>query len=470
MVGREKALARRILSRSRRRIKLTLRRGAAVRPGGSEDRETHSCPALAGSRGLSLLSGLATDEVDILATGAAPDRFRHARVLMYSHDTFGLGHLRRCRAIAHALVERFKGLHVLIVSGSPIAGAFEFRTRVDFVKIPSIIKLINGEYTSLGAHTDVQETLALRRSLIQQAAASFAPDLFIVDKEPLGLRGELEPTLADLKARGTTLVLGLREVMDSPAHLAAEWARNDVLRKLDAIYDAVWVYGPRDFYDPLAGLGAPASLMDRRSFTGYLRREVPAVPHTHGHALPDNALLVTAGGGGDGERIMHQVIAAHEHDRGLTGPVVMVLGPFMKAEERDDVYCRAARLPSLHLIDFDTRMEALIQSAAGVVAMGGYNTFCEILSLDKRALIIPRVRPREEQLIRAQRAQGLGLVDMLMPHEADDPAIMAGALRRLAIRPKPSETAYGRPLDGLIRIGDLVHDFIAAREVAAGRA
>ncbi len=419
---------------------------------------------------MSLLSGFQADDVDVMATGAAPDRFRHARVLMYSHDTFGLGHLRRCRAIAHALVERFKGLNVLIVSGSPIAGAFEFRTRVDFVKIPSIIKLINGEYTSLGAHTDVEETLALRRSLIRQAAASFAPDLFIVDKEPLGLRGELEPTLAELKARGTTLVLGLREVMDSPRLLAAEWARNDVLRKLDAIYDAVWVYGPRDFYDPLAGLDAPAALMDRRSFTGYLRREVPAVPLTHGHALPDNALLVTAGGGGDGERIMHQVIAAHEHDRGLTGPVVMVLGPFMKAEERDDVYRRAARLPSLHLIDFDNRMEALIQSAAGVVAMGGYNTFCEILSLDKRALIIPRVRPREEQLIRARRAQGLGLVDMLMPDEADDPVVMAQALRRLATRPRPSETAYGRPLDGLARIGDLVHDYIAAREVAAARA
>lgn len=389
---------------------------------------------------------------------------------MYSHDTFGLGHLRRCRTIAHALVERFKGLHVLIVSGSPIAGAFEFRTRVDFVKIPSVIKLINGEYTPLGAHTDVQETLALRRSMIQQAAEAFAPDLLLVDKEPLGLQGELEPTLATLKERGTTLVLGLREVMDSPALLAAEWGRSDMLRKMEAIYDAIWVYGPRDFYDPLDQLGAPASLRDRLCWTGYLRREVPTATASHGPALPDNALLVTAGGGGDGERIMHQVIAAHETDPGLTGPVVMVLGPFMKAEERDEVYRRAAALPSLHLIDFDTRMEAIIEAAAGVVAMGGYNTFCEILSLDKRALIIPRVRPREEQLIRARRAAALGLVDMLMPDEADDPRVMAAALRRLWQRPRPSETAYGRPLDGLLTIGDLIHDFIAAREGAAGRA
>ena len=71
----------------------------------------------------------------------------NARILMYSHDTFGLGHLRRCRTIAHALVQEYSGLMVLIVSGSQIAGAFDYRARVDFVKIPSVIKLRNGEYS-----------------------------------------------------------------------------------------------------------------------------------------------------------------------------------------------------------------------------------------------------------------------------------------------------------------------------------
>ncbi len=78
------------------------------------------------------------------------ERLEGARVLIYSHDTFGLGHLRRCRAIAHSLVERFKGLSVLILSGSPIIGSFDFRARVDFVRIPGVIKLHNGEYKSLG--------------------------------------------------------------------------------------------------------------------------------------------------------------------------------------------------------------------------------------------------------------------------------------------------------------------------------
>ena len=90
------------------------------------------------------------------------------RVLIYSHDTFGLGHLRRCRAIAHALVEHNKSLSVLILTGSPIIGSFDFRSRVDFVRIPGVIKLTSGEYQSLGLHIDLEQTMAIRAAIIQR--------------------------------------------------------------------------------------------------------------------------------------------------------------------------------------------------------------------------------------------------------------------------------------------------------------
>ena len=392
----------------------------------------------------------------------AADRLPHARILMYSHDTFGLGHLRRCRAIAHALVERFKGVQILIVSGSSIAGAFEFRTRVDFLKVPSVIKLMNGEYTPLAAHTDLQETLDLRRSLILSTAQSFPPDLFIVDKEPLGLRGELEPTLRHLHERGATLVLGLRDVMDSPRLLAAEWAGTGILRRMETLYDQIWVYGPRDFHDPLVDIDVPAGLHARLVWTGFLGREVPPAAPSQGE-LPADALLVTTGGGGDGADLIRQVMDAYDHDPNLRRPAILVLGPFMRAEEREEFRRRAGRSPLFTLLDFDNRLEVLMRKAAGVVSMGGYNTFCEILSFDKRALIVPRTRPREEQLIRARRAAELGLVDMILPEAASDPAAMAAALHRLPRRPRPSDTAYGRPLDGLGAIGDLVQDLMVAR-------
>src|ERR1041385_4232909 len=155
-----------------------------------------------------------------------------ARVLIYSHDSFGLGHLRRCRTIAHALVERFKDASVLILSGSPIIGSFDYRARVDFVRVPGVIKLRNGEYTSLNLHIDIEETLNLRASIIQHTAEIFDPDLFIVDKEPVGLRGEVLPTLKALKRRGTRLVLGDRDVMDEPRLLEPEWQRKKALPAL----------------------------------------------------------------------------------------------------------------------------------------------------------------------------------------------------------------------------------------------
>lgn len=385
------------------------------------------------------------------------------RVLMYSHDTFGLGHLRRCRAIAHELVARMKKLHVLIISGSSIAGAFDFRARVDFIKIPSVIKLYNGDYRSLAELIDVGETLELRRSIILNTADLFQPDMMIVDKEPMGLRGELEQTLALLKSRGCRLVLGLREVLDAPELLRAEWSRSSALSRIERYYDDIWVYGSRDFWNPLSGLDAPATLDDRISYMGYLRRAAREQASEPRADLPGPFILVTVGGGGDGAEVVAQVLAAREHDRGQRMPLVIVLGPFMAAEHRHTFRERAARLENVTVLEFETHLEQLMRRATAVVAMGGYNTFCEILSFDKPALLIPRAHPRREQLVRAQRAAELGLVQMLEPEEAENPAVLARELEALAYRWPPSRSGRMPDLDGLTRIADRVAEYVTER-------
>jgi len=224
------------------------------------------------------------------------------RVLIYSHDSFGLGHLRRCRAIAHALVEHHKKLNVLILSGSPIIGRFSFRARVDFVRVPGIIKLRNGDYTSLNLDVNVEHTLALRASIIEHTARVFHPDLFLVDKEPLGLLGEARATLRRLKRRGgCRLVLGLRDIMDDPELLAREWRRKHVMPALEQLYDHIWVYGLPQLYDPIHAYRLPPVVAAKTSFTGYLRRE-PQPDAQLPREVVDVAqkgpfVLVTTGGG-----------------------------------------------------------------------------------------------------------------------------------------------------------------------------
>src|SRR4051794_19636607 len=389
----------------------------------------------------------------------------HKRILIYSHDSFGLGHLRRCRAIAHSLVDANSSLSVLILSGSPIIGSFDFRSRVDFVRIPGVIKLRNGEYVSLSLHIDIEETLEMRSSIIRHTAEIFDPDMLIVDKEPLGLRGEMRPTLDLLRARGTPLILGLRDVMDDPGALESEWARKNAVPALRDYYDEIWVYGLPQICDPLQGLELPASVRRRMVYTGYLRRTMPAAAPQFDD-LPDGEfLLVTPGGGGDGDGLIDWVLAAYEHDCGVLPPAVVVFGPFMLPDRQAAFAARAALLPDVRTLTFDARLEGLMARAGGIVAMGGYNTFCEILSFDKPALIVPRTTPRLEQYIRARRAAELGLVAILPDDDTRDPRMMAAALLHLAHQPRPSAVVVPGLLDGMESVNRL-----ALKWLAAGRA
>jgi predicted glycosyltransferase len=393
---------------------------------------------------------------------------KDGRILIYSHDTFGLGHLRRCRTIAHALVERYKQLSVLILSGSPIIGSFDFRARVDFVRVPGVIKLRNGEYTPLNLHLDIAETLSMRASIIQHTAEIFDPDIFIVDKEPVGLRGEVLPTLKALKRRGARLVLGLRDVMDEPRLLEPEWQRKKALPALRELYDEIWVYGLPQICDPLEGIALPPRVRQKMVYTGYLHREVPQ------HGMPEGMpeitdrpyLLVTTGGGGDGEALVDWVLRAYEHDPLLPYPALLVLGPFMASERQTEFMERASKLKRVDAITFHKQMERLVAGAAGVVAMGGYNTFCEVISLDKRALIVPRTEPRLEQFIRASRAAKLGLVSMLKDDGTYDPAVMAAALRALPRQNRPSEVVVPGLLEGLTNVSRLVAPWMEPVEQA----
>lgn len=372
------------------------------------------------------------------------------RVLIYSHDSFGLGHLRRCRRIAHALVGARKDLTALIISGSPIIGSFDFRARVDFVRVPGVVKLRNGNYTPLNLLIDIEQTLDLRASIIQHTALAFAPDVFIVDKEPLGLGGEVEMTLRRLKQRGTRLILGLREVMDSPDRLHAEWERKRVLPALRTLYDEIWVYGPEGFHDPLAGLDVPPAVRDKVVFTGFQRTHAPSDRVGPTEPPTDEPyLLITPGGGGDGADLIDWVLSAYEADPSIPLAPVFLFGPFMDGQVREGFGERVRALSRGVALEFEAAPEYLIAGARAVVCMGGYNTFCEVLSFDKPALMVPRTEPREEQLVRAQRAAALGLVDLRVPEDDRGAETMVRALRELAGRRPPSAVLPADWLDGL---------------------
>ena len=357
------------------------------------------------------------DSRDVLgkAKGMASDnrmmRTKAPRVLLYSHDTFGLGHLRRSRAIAGALTAGNPGLSALILTGSPVAGRFTFPERVDHIRLPGVVKQPDGSYVSESLGLDIDETTSLRSGIIKVAARRFDPDILIVDKEPTGFRGELIPTLDLLRSEtNAKLVLGLRDVLDEDAALTKEWDRKEAVAAMAQYYDDIWVYGLKSVYNPLQGIEYPSSVDARMHWTGYLRRETQETPHD---PPSEPYVLVTPGGGGDGEALVDHVLKAYEDDPTLRPMARIIYGPFLSGDTRTAFETRVAALGGrVESIGFESRMENLIADAVGVIAMGGYNTFCEILSFDKAAIIMPRKKPRLEQYIRAARAEELRLVRM----------------------------------------------------------
>ena len=394
--------------------------------------------------------------VDLAGAERAPRSPHAPRVLIYSHDTFGLGHIRRCRAIANALIASFPHISVIIVSGSSVISSFQFGDGVDYVRIPGVEKQSDGSYEPHHLNLDLGDTIRLRADIIKQTVLSFDPDVVIVDKEPVGLRGELKPSLDILRRRGARIVLGLRDVLDEPAAVLEEWSRNGALEALDTVYDDIFVYGLENVYQPLTGLPGQQRFADKVRYMGYLKRAVPSPmpPNRYPRITKQPFVLVTPGGGGDGAGVIDWVISAYEADPTIELPALIVFGPFMSREKRKEFAERIARNPKLEGLGFEPRLELLMNRAHCVVAMGGYNTFCEILSFDKPALIVPRVKPRLEQAIRAGRADELKLVDTLYdPSQTGegerDPLVMAAALHALPRRPPPSQAFMPDLLDGL---------------------
>lgn len=340
-------------------------------------------------------------------------------ILMYSHDTYGLGHIRRTMAIADHL--RSENTNVLILTGSPIAGRFPFPEQVDFVRIPGMIKRTNDDYQSLSIRIDQEQALSIRTNIILATAKTFRPDLFIVDKEPHGLKKEVLPTLEWLKEKSprTTSILGLRDILDDDATIRKDWREKGVYQSLEQLYDQIWVYGEQSIYDPISHYQIPETIRHKVTFTGYIpRKTLPAntwskVRQRYRILDTDLFVLVTTGGGGDGKGLLDNFLALHDYyPTSLPFKSIIITGPFLPKRERYNIQ-NHAKQHGIKTLPFHPRIEELIHAADLVISMGGYNTICEILTQKTPALIIPRETPRKEQLIRATSLKARGLLDFI---------------------------------------------------------
>lgn len=387
------------------------------------------------------------------------------RILFYSHDTIGLGHLERTLTVAEELARRRPSLAMLVATGLPVLSPRPAPDQIDLLRLPTSTH--RALYTGLpGGNVSPPPGLLglasdsgvwhVRAEIVRAAALAFQPDLFLADHQPFGVHNELIPTLTLLREqpRARTAVV-LDDVVDDAPSAARLWSglTADLLR---AAYDLVLIRGDRAVFDAAAAYGMPADLAERLGYTGYVARPPdPAVTAVWRTRTGSPLILVTPGGGEDGERLLQTYLAALKLAP-LEVASLLVTGPRMPEADQARVREAATGLPRVIVETEIARLVDAIAAADLVVMMGGYSTPAEAMALGKRAIAIPRVKPWPEQRVRMERLAAAGAVTMVHPDEATPERLRAEIERALAAEP-PRHTVDCRGLD---RHVDLLLDLL----------
>jgi predicted glycosyltransferase len=364
-----------------------------------------------------------------------------ARILMYSQDSYGLGHLRRATNLANALVSERSDLSVLLVVDSPVAPFFDLQERIDFIKLPTVVKVGAGVFRPGSLLTSYRLVKAMRSTVNREVLARFHPDLVLVDHMPGGANRDLVPALRLIRSLDypTRVVLGVRDIIDDPGVTCAVWQREGFYDTLKRYYNSVLIYGSPDVFPTAAKYEIDQAMPGDVRYCGYVCNMDAVKDPQHVRdklEIGDEPIIVVmAGGGADAFRLMETYLKALPLVN-IRTTTVMVTGPFMPEEQRRSLRDRARELGVQVRTSVSDSLSHL-NAADLVVSMAGYNTVSEILRFRKRAILVPRPGPSAEQRMRASILSQRGLVTAIDPCELS-PMLMASAIVDTLGKPAPA--------------------------------
>ena len=399
--------------------------------------------------------------------GVTPPQPR--RLALYSHDGFGLGHFRRCLLLAHRVQEHLDNVEILLLTGSPKASFFQLPANTRLVLMEPVTKDEEGRYIPRNPQLDLLSALERRRDKIRRELLSFDPDLLVVDHVPTGLTGELVPLLADLKSRGTQLAIGLRDIIDESQSVQESWKRSGSNLLVESLYDHIWVYGNREIFD-LGGLyNLTPKTRERIDYLGYLRRIRPnpldqEILNSLRRKFPSQKKIVcVAGGGEDGTPLGSTFLEAlGKNPEKFLG--TLITGPHMDRSVARALINRFQGCRNLEILRFTTHLEDHLRSADAIVSMGGYNATLEAIAVRKPTIIVPRVKPRMEQWLRASKFSELNLLKVIHPEDLSPHLLKKTIQESLDIHEPPSAEEAGLCMDGIGNFLSRVEDVLTQQQ------
>jgi predicted glycosyltransferase len=367
------------------------------------------------------------------------------KALIYVQHLLGIGHLARVSRIAAALSEAQTDV-TMVSGGAPVSG-FP-KAQVKLIQLPPIRSLD----TSFSALVDAEgnalsdEFKAMRRERLLAVFDQVQPDVLIIEAYPFGrrqMRFELIPLLerARVRAHPPVIASSVRDILQENRKAGRA---EETIGLIEQFFDLVLVHGDPAFARledtfPLAGRIAP-----RIAYTGLVAGEASSSPDRFD-------VVVSAGGGVAGRKLVEAAAEAAPRLMARWPRWCIITGPNFPQPERAAL---AARLPpGVALESFRPDFPGLLAGAEVSVSQAGYNTVCDILRAQCRAVLIPFAEGSEtEQSDRALRLEKLGLAGMVR----EDHLTAETLAQAMLAAPEPA--AHAIDLDGARATARLLQD------------
>ncbi len=385
------------------------------------------------------------------------------RILMYSPDSIGLGHMRRNATIAAEVVRQRPSASVALMIGSGAGAFFSLPKGIDTIKLPSVQKVAAETWIARTLNLSARETCTMRAGIIRDVVHNLKPDLLLVDHLPMGVGGDLVPALELIRKRGlpTRTVLGLRDILDEPEVIRQRWSKQALYGFVADHFDRVLIYGDKSVFPTAELYGLEDCIPSGVAYAGYVRGASDAGRNTRGTRpevtsldglaawYPGEKVIVATGGGGNDAYPMLSAVtwALRRLDKTTGFRAVVIAGPLMPDADRALLEAEASGLTRTRLLPWTSDCMDYLAAADVSVVMAGYNSSLEALSTGSRVIMIPRDGPSAEQRMRAAMLDRQGLVTCIPQPAATPDRIEAALMEAMAA---PSKTLSTQLLDGAV--------------------
>lgn len=381
-----------------------------------------------------------------------------ARVFVYVQHLLGIGHLKRAATLARALAA--EGLQVTLASGGAVVPGMTV-DRVKFVQLPPA-SAADLSFKSLvdEAGRAVDDAWKRQRSAaLLDAWRAADPQVLVLELFPFGrrqMRFELLPLLelASSAPRRPVTACSLRDILGEAKSAERQQETLDLAQRY---FDGVLVHGDPSVVAFERSFPLAPRIAEKLHYTGYVVDEPPQKASRAG----EDEVIVSAGGGAVGERLLEAAIEAKPLSAARSRTWRVLAGGNLPQPAYQRLARLAQRAGGVALEKSRPDFTTLLANCALSISQAGYNTLLETVQAGARAVAVPFAGGAEtEQTLRARCFAARGLLEVV-EESAMTPQALAAAVDRAAARPRPARG--GIDLDGARKSAALLARWAAQR-------